>query len=372
MPTSKRTTAFDNRRLRIARESVGWTRHQLSKAVGVTPAAVSQYEKGIHQPSRPVLAKIALALGMPKGFFIAGRPTIIIETGSAHFRSLRSTSLRDRRRALTHAVFAWELTVSLEKRLKIPSVSFPQAVLPEDASIEDIEGIAAQCRNELGIGPGPISNVVRLLEKHGAVVTRMPVECRKVDAFSCMLKDRPIVVLNADKEDKARSRHSAAHELGHLIAHDEVDPGSQIIEQQANSFAAAFLMPADEVEDRLPSSLDWNRLIELRCHWGVSIASLLVRARTLGIMPEYTYRRAFTILNSRKNPDGSTWRTKEPGELGSVEQPILLRKCVELLEELGTTRETLANELCFPRSLLDQLVEEDQPTVYINYEDDDY
>ena len=372
MPTSGRTIAFDHKRLRIARESVGWTRHRLAEAVGVTPAAVSQYEKGIHQPSRLILAKMSLVLGMPKEFFIAGRPTLLAETGVAHFRSLRSTSLRDRRRALTYAVFAWELTILLEKQLKIPPVSFPQAVLPENASIDDLENLAAQCRQTMGIGSGPIPNVTRLLEKHGAVVVRIPVECQKVDAFSCVLEDRPIVVLNFDKDDKARSRHSAAHELGHLVAHEDVDPGSQIIERHANNFAAAFLMPADEIAPQLPSSLNWNQLIELKHHWGVSIASLLFRAKTLSILPEYTYRRAFTMLNSRKNLDGSTWRIKEPGDLGPSEQPILLRKCIELLDKLGITRDALANELCFPRSLLDQLVGDDLPTIQINLKDEDH
>ena len=147
---------------------------------------------------------MALALGMPRGFFVAGRPAVSTDSGKAHFRSLRSTSLRDRRRALTHAAFAWELTTLLEEYVRIPPVSFPQAVLPERASTNDLERLADDCRRVLDIGPGPISNLTRLLESCGAVVVRLPVQCRKVDAFSCVLKDQPIVVLNADKVDKAR------------------------------------------------------------------------------------------------------------------------------------------------------------------------
>ena len=358
--------AFDRRRLRMAREANGWTRQRLAESAGVTPAAISQYENGVHRPSGAVLARMSLALGMPRGFFVVGRPAASADSGKAHFRSLRSTSLRDRRRALTHAGFAWELATLLESYVRIPPVSFPQAVLPERALVKDIERLADACRRALDIGPGPISNLTRLLESCGAVVVRLPVECRKVDAFSCVLEDRPIVVLNADKVDKARARHSAAHELGHLVAHDDADPGSQTIERQADAFAAAFLMPANEIGSQLPASLDWNRLIELRRHWGVSIASLLVRARTLQILPEHTYRRAFTALNTRRNPDGSTWRIKEPGRLGPAEAPSLLRRCVDLVESHGTTRDELANELCFPRSLIDQIVGDSIPTVPMN------
>lgn len=340
----------------MAREAKGWTRRKLADAAGVTPAAVSQYENGSYQPSRQVLATIALALGMPRKFFVPGRPTISTESSVAHFRSLRSTPVRDRRRAFTHAVFAWELTNLLENYVTIPPVAFPSADLPEEASKDDIENLATECRRLLNLGSSPIANMTRLLESLGAIVIRLPVELEKVDAFSCLLGGRPVVVLNSDKSDKARARHSAAHELGHLVAHDDADPGSQIIEQQANRFASALLLPADEVGTDLSSPLNWNRLIDLRHRWGVSIASLIVRAKTLGTISEYTYRQAFIRLSTIKNDDGTTWRQSEPGYLGPPEQPILLHKCVEVVETLGISKDDLANMLCVPHHLIDRLI----------------
>ena len=356
MTNSGRVTAFDRNRLRMAREAKGWTRRKLAETVSVTPAAISQYENGAYQPSRRVLATIALALGMPREFFMPGRPTIAVNTSVAHFRSLRSTPVRDRRRAFTHAVFAWELTNLLENYLTIPPVAFPSAVLPEPASTDDIENLATECRRLLNLGSDPIPHMTRLLESLGAVVVRLPVALDKVDAFSCVLESRPVVVLNSDKDDKARARHSAAHEFAHLVAHDDTEPGSQIIEQQAHTFASAFLLPADQVARDLSPPLKWNRLIDLRQHWGVSIASLIVRARTLGTISEHTYRHWFIKLNRTKNADGTTWRQREPGYLGPPEQPVLLRKCVELVENLGTSRDDLANTLCVQRALIDNLV----------------
>ena len=209
----------------MAREAKGWTRRQLAVTAEVTPAAVSQYENGTYQPTRGVIARIAIALGMPREFFVPGRPTAAASSSVVHFRSLRSTPVRDRRRALTHAVFAWELTNLLESYLSIPPVAFPRAVLPERASRDDMENLAGECRRLLNLGSAPIGNMTRHLESLGAVVVRLPVGCEKVDAFSCVLEDRPIVVLNSDKGDKARSRHDAAHEFGHLVAHDDTEPG---------------------------------------------------------------------------------------------------------------------------------------------------
>ncbi len=359
MDSNDRVLAFDRERLRLGRESKGWTKQRLAEIAEVTPAAVSQYENGTSRPSTVVLARMALGLGLPKSFFVAGRPTAIADSNSAHFRSLRSTSLRDRRRALSHASLAWELTNALEQHVKLPPVSFPHAVLPEKPSRDDIENVADECRHILALDSGPIPNVTRLLESCGAIVVRLPVECRKVDAFSTVLHGRPIVLLNAEKMDKARSRHTAAHEFGHLVAHDDVDPGSQTVERQADSFAGAFLLPADEIAPFLPSTLDWNRWIDLRLHWGVSIASLLFRAKSLGILPDHTYRRAFTVLNSRKNPDGSLWRINEPGQLGQPEEPMLLRRSVEVAQDFGVSTETLADQLRLPTDLIQTLIGED-------------
>lgn len=369
---SERVLAFDRDRLRLGREAKGWTKQRLAEVSGVTPAAVSQYENGTARPGSAVLARMALGLGLPQGFFISGRPTVLADSSSAHFRSLRSTSLRDRRRALSHASIAWELANALERYVQMPAPSFPHAVLPERPSQDDFENLAGECRTILGIGGGPLPNVTRLLESCGAIVVRLPVGCGKVDAFSTTLSGRPIVLINDDKVDKARSRHTAAHEFGHLVAHDDVDPGSQTVERQADSFASAFLLPAEEIAPLLPSKLDWNRLIELRLHWGVSIASLLFKAKSLGILPEHTYRRAFTVLNSRKNPDGTLWRTNEPGQLGPPEQPVLLKKCVEVAAAQNVTRESLANELQLPVDVVNALIgDETRPVIRLDAVADD-
>ena len=362
--SATRPVAFDRNRLRLARELKGWTKQRLADAADVTPAAISQYESGANKPGRAILATMALALGMPQGFFNAGRPTAQANSDTAHFRSLRSTSLRDRRKALTYATFAWEITGELEKRVKLPKLVLPSAVVSETAARNDIEALAVSCRHALGIQSGPVPNVVRLLEANGVVVVRLPMACREVDAFSCTLEGRPIVLLSDDKNDKARSRHDAAHELGHLVMHDDVDPGSQLVERQANNFAASFLMPAEEIGSQLPTRLDWSQLIDLKMEWGVSLASLLYRSKTLGIISDSTYRRGFTSLNSRRGPDGATWRVSEPGDLGPPEQPLLLRKSLELLDAEGIGIESLSNQLELPADIVRHLVgSDDRPSV---------
>ena len=62
---------------------------------------------------------------------------------------------------------------------------------------------------------------MELLESHGVAVIRLPLGSVDVDAFSLPLPDHPVVVLGTDKNDRARSRFDAAHELGHLVMHGD-------------------------------------------------------------------------------------------------------------------------------------------------------
>ncbi len=58
-------------------------------------------------------------------------------------------------------------------------------------------------------------------------------------------------MLGADKNDRARSRFDLAHELGHLVRGGQIW-GAKEVERQAHAFAAAFLMPAEDIRDDLP------------------------------------------------------------------------------------------------------------------------
>ena len=373
LPMSANTRSvdtFDPHRLRLARELHGWTKQKLADCLreadpvrAVSPAALSQYENGTSRPGPQVLAQLALILGMPRQFFEVGRPSVFAESGSAHMRSLRSTTLIERRRALVHASLAWEVVTYLEKYVSLPQVDLPHAVVDENVQIDDIENLAADTRRWFGIPDGqPIPHVVRLLESRGVVVVRLPLASRHVDAFCIQLGDRPFVLLSGDKEDKARSRFEAAHELGHLIAHHDIEPGTHVVERQANAFASAFLMPANTIRAQLPNRLDWPTYIEVKRHWGVSLASLIYRARTLGKISPDMYRRAYTELNTRTNEDGTTWRANEPGDLGAPEEPQLLSRATRLVADVQSIS-SMANALGLPTQMIEEIVGQPELTV---------
>jgi Zn-dependent peptidase ImmA (M78 family)/transcriptional regulator with XRE-family HTH domain len=302
---------FVPERLRLARELREWSQANLAREIQLTPAAVSQFESGITDPSQQAVKRMASVLGVPPEFF--ARP--VIETHEGFFRSLRRTSIGHRRRARALAYIAHDLVAEVGS-VQLPPPTVPQLLVSGlRATADELERIAAGARQELGVPSGPVRNVVDLMERHGIVVIRLPLDTADVDAFSLPFPDRPVVVLGADKNDRARSRFDASHELGHLVAHSDQVWGVKEVEQQAHAFAAAFLMPAEDIVHELPTRLDWSRMFDLKRKWQVSLAALLMRARTLGRMSEGQY------LTAVKAASALGWRRVEPVPLGRPESP---------------------------------------------------
>ena len=320
------TPVFEPARLRLARELAEATQSALAEQLGVSAAAVSQYESGAARPSQQTLAELCSLLAVPPNFFT----TPLLETHEGFFRSLRRTPVGKRRQARGYGHVAHDIATHSAVVLSLPTLSLPKRTIADlDVPRGDVEQIASDVRREWVLPAGPVSDVVGLLEQHGAVVMRLPLVTTEVDAFSLPFADHPVVVLSADKNDRARSRFDAAHELGHLVMHGDQVWGLREVETQAHWFAAAFLMPAPDIHDELPTKVDWPRLFELKKRWQVSLAALLLRAKSLGRINDAQYVTAVKTASARG------WRRVEPVPLGAPEQPKLLSCALDTLTNLG-------------------------------------
>ncbi|HEX7948888.1 MAG TPA: XRE family transcriptional regulator [Candidatus Limnocylindrales bacterium] len=326
---------FDGGRLTQARQFAGMLKADLAERVHLSPAAIGQFEAGVTKPTEATIGRLALALGVPAAFFGADRPRYILTEDEVHFRSLRSTSKRDRAKARVQVELLAQLVGTLERQVRLPKVDLP--VLDQDASPSDA---ARAVRLTWDLGEGPIGDVVGLLERHGVIVARLSAATDELDAFSCWIGERPFVVLVANKDAADRSRFDAAHELAHLLLHHDAQPGDPELERAAHSFAAEFLAPSASILPMLPARVDWRRLAELKFSWGVSMAMLLRRMRDLGRISDASYRRGMIEMGKLR------WRTNEPVALGQPEQPELLSRAVQLLaRERGYGLPELASDL---------------------------
>jgi Zn-dependent peptidase ImmA (M78 family)/transcriptional regulator with XRE-family HTH domain len=307
-------TAFEPDRLRLARELKAWSQTRLASEMRVSSAALSQFESGAATPSAATRARLADLLDVPSSFFSAP----IEATHEGFFRSLRRTSVADRRKARAVAHIVHDMASLPDAAAELPRVDVPRLHVPLDADRETVESVANEVRDCWTVAPGPLDSVVALLEAHGVIVMRLPPGFPDVDAFSLPFEDRPVVVLGSDKGDRGRSRFDAAHELGHLVLHGDQVWGLKEVEDQAHWFAAALLMPAADIANRLPQRVDWPQLFALKHEWQVSLAALLMRARSLGRMEQATYLSAIKIASARG------WRRTEPVPLGAPERPANL------------------------------------------------
>lgn len=342
--------AFDPARLTQARVLAGMTKQALAAKLRVSPAAVGQYEAGVITPRADHIDALARFLDVPVAFFAAGRPHARVDASMAHFRSLRSTRVGQRARAVAFVEQLWELTHALELRVELPEVDLPD--LDAHSSDDPItpEVAARRLRRRWNIGTGPLRHLVRTMEMHGIIVTLAPFagpeEVTRVDAFSTSRLPRPLVVLTPDRaNDVYRHRFTAAHELGHLLLHTDINPGDIEQEREADRFAAELLTPAEQIEPELPTRLRVPALEPVGRRWGVAADSLVRRTRELGITTEVSARRAYQRIQQLKT---AGLLRPEPITGYPGETPTLLASAFTLAEQHGLTLAELATELAWP------------------------
>jgi Zn-dependent peptidase ImmA (M78 family) len=261
------------------------------------------------------------------------------------------------------------LTYALEKRVQFPLVDLPGfaggEVDPGTELPSDPAAAARALRVAWGLGNGPITHLVRRLEAHGIVVLtpQRDEDLRSVDAFSTSRLPRPLIVLTPNRTDDVyRHRFSAAHELGHLVLHDDATPGDIGQEREADAFAAAFLTPRESLLPELPARADLHKLSQLRSSWGVSVHSLLYRCRELGLLSDSSASRAYQRLHDLKGQPGFA---PEPLAGYPGERPALLGQAFALACDHGLTITDLARELAWNLPRVRQMLgmEEQRPVL---------
>jgi Zn-dependent peptidase ImmA (M78 family)/transcriptional regulator with XRE-family HTH domain len=352
--------AFDPARLTQARILAGLSKQDLAEKLGVSAAAVGQYEAGITAPRPDHVARIGQVLDYPPAFFATGRPYARIDASMGHFRSLRSARVGQRAKAMEVAEQIWELTNALERHVELPPVNLPGAgsTTPES---RDPESFAREVRRAWGIGPGPFRHVVRTLELHGVVVALVNVDpdVARVDAFSTSMLPRPLVLLTPDRaNDVYRHRFTACHELGHLLLHKNVIPGDLEQEKDADRFAAELLAPAAEIGHELPIRVRIAALEDVGRRWGMSVKSLVRRCNELGLASDVTARRTYQRLEQARS---AGLLQPEPITNYPGETPVLLSSAFELAERHDLTLKDLAEQLAWPTRRVRQLLGQPDP-----------
>ncbi len=132
-----------------------------------------------------------------------------------------------------------------------------------------IEGAARSLREMWMLPAGPIADMVELLEANRGIVLPCDFGTDLIDAMSQRIEGLLILFLVNINSPSDRLRHTLAHELGHMILHTITVKSDEEMEDEADAFAGAFLLPADEIRPQL-RRFDLRQLADLKLYWKVS------------------------------------------------------------------------------------------------------
>lgn len=327
--------------LKTARLACAMTLKSLSEATGISSPTLSRMESGDRVPSTDEAHTLASALNQPLEALC--RPLVTEKLGLSAFYHRKLS------RASAKAVQAIEAQCSLNI---IPLRElFNMTEMPEDDSVftidlDDAKGSAEvaahMVRQAWRLPDGPIDNIFKVVESVGCVVIHRDFGIREMDALYQKVAGSPPIFWVNSRKPLDRVRFSVAHELGHLILHEErpVDDGQA--EREADEFASAFLMPKGEFKSTCPANLKIHHLVQLKRYWRCSMSAIVRRAKDTGRITPDQYKTLNIIMSKRG------WRKCEPHPI-TPESPTLLANTINAcITECELTIDELSQRLVVP------------------------
>jgi Zn-dependent peptidase ImmA (M78 family)/DNA-binding XRE family transcriptional regulator len=324
-------------RIKQAREAAGLSQRDLAAACGLSAMAISKYERGELIPPSKVLGALAEALEVRVEYFFRSRS---VELEKLEFRKHARLPAKQEQRVLADARDQIERWLELEDLLPnqwAQPFSVPAGVPKKIRSGGDIERAALAVREAWGLGVEPIVDLIEVLEDQGLkVLLSEYAKAAKFDGLAAEANGHTVILVGADQPGD-RQRFTMAHELGHLVLEDRLDPaafeGEEDEEKACHRFAGAFLAPAEQAVAALGkrrSRVELPELYLLKHQWGLSMAAWTFRARDLEIINKSTMGKLWVVLRARN------WHETEPGDPYPKEQALRFQRLVfrALAEEL--------------------------------------
>lgn len=348
---------FNRYMMALARDSRGETQSDLAKSMGVWQGTVSKYESGIKEPPAEFVQDLADHLQYKPSFFHEvdrphGMPPF-------HYRKRKKLGVKAlnkiiaeiniRRLHVSKLMRAYEDIYSKE----IPEIDRDEYVGKghDHFSLDDV---ANHLRDIWLVSPGPIDNVVNLIESWGGIVIPCDFGTNLIDAMSQRIEGLPVLFFININSPADRIRMTLCHELGHMILHTTSLVDDEIMEKEADKFAGCFLLPTNEIRPQLRNKFNLRHLANLKMHWKVAMQAIAVRAEELDLITPYQYKMFFIEMGKLG------YRKREPYE-PPKEKPRLLRIMIKYhTDQLGYTKQDLSDLLQIYPEEIDSMYGEDK------------
>lgn len=328
------------------------SRGQLAKEIGVTEQAVWQYENGYTSPKLVVVNKLKKTFNVKASYFYNEDLVDKSDVGNIQvqhiaYRSETINSSSKTQSELMHIRYLDEFLKKIESKISYPSNILAQLrnesleylrQNPDVKREDQIEFIANSARKALALPKNSNQNFLFLLEKAGAFIFEKEIG-ETIDAYSLWTEeDRPYIMLGTIKKSAARRNFDLAHELGHLLLHYKMEFNMQdrrayrIVEDEADSFASALLMPDEFYADcqHIVKVSNPDAYIDMKEKWEVSLQAIAMRLYKLGVLEYQQYRYFFMSINKKG------YRKIEPldNEI-PISRPMKMKSILQLIFEKG-------------------------------------
>lgn len=333
---------FNHHLLCLARDACGMTQAEFAQKMGIVQGTLSKYETGLSSPPEDLVNEFVRVLGRyTSSFFYQNEQSYGFPP--FHFRKRKKLPVK----SLSRIVAEMNIRRMHVKKLSISYPVTPTKIIPEIDLDEyqgaskrrpTIEELARHIRELWGVPKGPIESMVDLIERNGGIVIPCEFGSDYIDAMSQRIDGMPILFFVNTNAPADRVRLTLAHELGHMLLHTIALREDDTMEDEADAFAGAFLLPADEIRPQL-KRFDLRQLANLKSYWKVSMAALAVRADRLKLITPYQ-SKMFWMEMSKLG-----YRKHEPNE-PTPEYPQKLAKMVQFHQQnLGYSKDEMASLL---------------------------
>ena len=275
-------------RLKVARETIGYTQKKVSELTEVGESSISEFENNEREPKFSQLSRLAEVYKRSIDFFLTdslpAEPIMLWRDGPSNDEELKQTEAEFRR--LCQQYHRLELCTTEARKAVFPQ---PDVDNPDQFSWRQAESFARKVHKDLCLGDIPSTSLKQILEERYYIkIFHLEFTGSAISTVSDEFG--PSILLN-NKNASWRRNYDLAHELFHLLTWDlfrvKSKAPSENEEKLADSFASKLLMPEESLKQRIAALLDEQEQAPLDCvddlarEFGVSLDAMVYRISTL-------------------------------------------------------------------------------------------
>lgn len=285
-------------RLKQARIMQGFSMEQLCNKMNniITRQSISKYEIGKMMPDSTTLISLSNALGVSVDYFF--RPlTITIDNvefrKKSHLSVKQIDSIKEIVKDKLERYFEIESIFDIRTKFLYSALS----ILTE----EDIYSIVNQIKKDWKLGEDGINNLIEVLEENNIKVIEIDAPSSFDGLSGSVNSESAVIVLNQNLDAESK-RFTALHELGHLLLHFDESITEKQKESFCNLFASEMLISREVFINKIGMNrhdISLKELQDIQTQYGISIDTLMYKAKSLNIITPNRYKTYFINKNNK-------------------------------------------------------------------------